>query len=200
MWSSPNRRGTRLGQTSDKAVSKEGQANRENGAATGNGAISGSGASGEDAGRLFSETVARAMGLLARREHGQVELRSKLIAKGVGADIAAGVVDKLRAEGLQSEERFASALIRRRIARGYGPVFIRAEMRERRVDDEVADAELNRTDGFWLRLAEDALARKFPPHKGRDTPYNTRARFLARRGFPADTVYRALYTKPLRQS
>ena len=200
MWSSPNRRGTRLDQTADNAVSRNGGANRGNGAASSNGASSGSSVSREEAGRLFSEAVARAMGLLARREHGRAELRSKLVAKGVDADVAAGVVEKLQAEGLQSEERFAAALVRRRIARGYGPVYIRGELRERRVDDEVADAELNRTDGFWLRLAEDALARKFPPHKGRDTPYNTRARFLARRGFPADTVYRALYAKPERQA
>ncbi len=132
------------------------------------------------------------MGLLARREHGQVELRSKLVAKGVDADTAAAVVEKLRSEGLQSEERFASALIRRRVARGYGPVYIRGELSERRVDDDVADAELNRTDAFWQQLAADALERKFPAGRGREAPYNVRARFLARRGFPADIVYRAL--------
>ena len=149
-----------------------------------------------DPDRTFSEARARAMGLLAQREHGRAELQSKLIAKGVDAGVAADVVEKLHTDGLQSEERFAAALVRRRISRGYGPVYIRGELRKRRVDDDVADAELNRTDDFWLQLAVEALARKFPAGKGREAPYNTRARFLARRGFPADTVYRALRFEP----
>jgi len=135
------------------------------------------------------------MRLLARREHGRVELRSKLIAKGVEADLAERVVEKLGGDGLQSEERFASALVRRRIARGFGPLYIRGELRERRVDDEVADAQLNRTDAFWQRLAAETLAHKFSAGRERAAPYNTCARFLARRGFPADIVYRALHAE-----
>ena len=138
------------------------------------------------------------MGLLAKREHGCAELQSKLVAKGVDAGVAADVMERLRSEGLQSEERFAAALVRRRISRGYGPVYIRGELRERRVDDDVADAELNRTDEFWLQLAVEALARKFPAGNGGEAPYNNRARFLARRGFPADIVYRALRSAPNR--
>ena len=186
MWSFPNRRGTRLVQTSGNAVSRNG------GAAMNNGKPHGTAATLQDADRTFSEAVSRAMGLLSRREHGRAELKSKLIAKGVDAGTAVDVVEKLRSQGLQSEERFASALIRRRIARGYGPVYIRGELSERRVDDEVADAELNRTDAFWQQLAADALERKFQAGRERDASYNTRARFLARRGFPADIVYRAL--------
>ena len=170
MSSSRNRRGTRSGRTAADAMAGEGGAERP-----------------------FNDALARAMGLLAQREHGRAEVQSKLIAKGVEADVAAGVVEKLRADGLQSEGRFAAALVRRRIERGYGPVYIRGELRERRVDDDAADAEMNQTDEFWLQHAMDALSRKFPPGKGRDVPYNTRARFLARRGFPADIVYRALH-------
>ena len=143
-------------------------------------------------GAAFREAVARALRLLSRREHGRAELRAKLIARGVDAGMAGRVVEKLGAEGLQSEERFAAALVRRRITRGYGPVYIRCELRKRQVDDEVADAETNRTDAFWQQLAAEALAGKFPPGEGREAPYNTRARFLSRRGFPADIVYRAL--------
>ena len=146
----------------------------------------------DNVGHSFSEALGRALRLLARREHGHLELRSKLVAKGFDEDVAAGVADKLRADGLQSDERFAAALVRRRVARGYGPLYIRGELRERRVDDEVADAELNRTDEFWFRIAVKALARKFSAEKFRAEQYNTRARFLARRGFPADIVYRAL--------
>ena len=142
--------------------------------------------------RPFNEALEWAMRLLARREYGCAELQAKLVGRGVEADIAQRVLDKLRDEGLQSEERFAAALVRRRIGRGYGPVYIRGELRERRVDDEVADAEMSRTDEFWFQLAVQALANKFPPGDESGAAYDARARFLARRGFPADTVYRAL--------
>ena len=202
MWSSRNRRRTRLGQTSDKPMFQGDGAILAGIAAAGNGvpgsrqAPSGNGAPAENASSDFREALARAMSLLSRREHGQSELRFKLVARGFEESVAACVVEQLRADGLQSEERFASALVRRRIERGYGPVYIRGELRERRVDDEVADAELKRTDSFWQELAADALARKFPPGNGRGESYNTRARFLARRGFPADMVYRALHARP----
>ena len=131
------------------------------------------------------------MRLLARREHGRAELHAKLVARGATADLADRVVAELRAQGLQSEERFAAALVRRRIARGYGPAYIRGELRERRVDDDIADAQMNQTDEFWLQLAAETLAKRFSGGK-QQAPYNTRARFLARRGFPAATIYRAL--------
>ena len=146
----------------------------------------------DDADRTFSDAMAQAMRLLAQREHGRAELQAKLTARRVEAEVAAQVLESLRADGLQSEERFAAALVRRRIGRGYGPVYIRGELRKRKVDDEVADAEMNQTDEFWLQLAMQALAQKFASGSKRGNDYNTRARFLARRGFPADIVYRAL--------
>ncbi len=149
-----------------------------------------------DAERVFNDTLARAMRLLAQREHGRVELGSKLRSRGFDAGIVESVLDKLRADGLQSEERYAAALVRRRIGRGYGPVFIRGELRERKVDDEVADSEMNQTDDFWLRQALQALARKFPGGVREGAAYNSCARFLARRGYPADIVYRALNHGP----
>ena len=150
------------------------------------------GAVAADSEGAFRDAIACAVGLLARREYGRAELQSKLIGRGVDPGVAADALEKLSDDGLQSEERFAAALVRRRVSRGYGPVYIRGELCQRRVNDSVADAELKRTDEFWLQAAVEALAGKFPAGNGRETPYSTRARFLARRGFSADTVYRAL--------
>ncbi len=179
MWSFRNRLVKPLGRISVSAVGA--------GAET---------APAEDTDRAFNDALARAMRLLAKREHGRAELHAKLVARGVEADNAHRVLDKLRDEGLQSEERFAAALVRRRVERGYGPVYIRGELRERRVVDEVAGTEMSRTDEFWSRLAAQALAKKFPPGNEPGAAYNARARFLARRGFPADIVYRALNAGP----
>ncbi len=142
-----------------------------------------------------------ALRLLGRREHGRRELAGALQAKGFAAALCAEVVQELQACGLQSDERFAAALVRRRIERGYGPVYIRAELANRQVEETLADAQLNQPDQFWLEIAARALAKKFPRRaQGQDSaacnaPTDMRsrqcvaeARFLARRGFPAELV------------
>ena len=48
----------------------------------------------------------KAMNLLARREHGFIELVDKLGVKGFEKSLSTEVVSRLRTEGLQSDERF----------------------------------------------------------------------------------------------
>lgn len=164
--------------------------------------------------RERDEARSLALNLLARREHGRAELEAKLIAKGFSAGLAAELLRDLREEGLQSDQRFAAALVRRRIDRGYGPAYIRQELQGRQVDEGLVEAELGRPDNYWQEVAQHALAKKFParfaalpsvslegercdeerPSEG-DAAYPAQARFLARRGFPADLVYRLLRQK-----
>ena len=141
----------------------------------------------------LDDAVARGVGLLARREHGYQELRAKLVAKGVAAEVAEQTVKKLAEEGIQSDQRFAEALVRHRIERGYGPAYIRGELRERRVDANLVQAQLQRPDEYWLRLAKKTLARRVAPSERLGSNLNNRhARFLARRGFSSATVLKAL--------
>ena len=165
--------------------------------------------------RERDEARSLALSLLARREHGRAELEAKLIAKGFSAGLAAELLQDLGEEGLQSDQRFAAALVRRRIDRGYGPAYIRQELRDRQVDEGLVETELSRSDNYWQEVAQRALAKKFParfavlpsvPLEGErcdeerppesDAAYSAQARFLARRGFPAELVYRLLRQSP----
>ncbi len=141
----------------------------------------------EDA--AYGKAFDRALRLLGQREHGRIELERKLVRKGFPQDVSNAVVAKLQSDGLQSEQRFAAAMVRRRVERGYGPIYIRQELRQRRVDDDVTEAELTQTGEYWLGQAHLALQKKFA---NRGEEWDARARFLARRGFPADLIYRAL--------
>ena len=137
--------------------------------------------------------MARGVALLARREHGYEELRAKLVAKGFGADLAAQAVERLAVEGMQSDRRFAEALVRRRIERGYGPAYIRGELRERHIDASLVEAELRRPDEYWQQLAQKTLAKRMPPGGRPNSRTNDRhARFLARRGFSSGVILNAL--------
>ena len=139
-----------------------------------------------------SAAMDQALRLLGRREHGRAELQAKLLAKGHGAKAVAEALNSLQERGLQSDQRFAAALAQRRIQRGYGPAYLRAELRQRQVDDEVAEAAARRPGAFWLQRAKSALEKKYGPDGQRSAPQPAQARFLARRGFPSDIVARAL--------
>jgi len=140
-----------------------------------------------------------AMRLLGQREHGRAELQAKLTAKGCASAVAAEVLEGLRENGAQSDERFAAALARRRVERGYGPLYIRAELKDRQVDSGLAEDALNQPPAYWSAVAARALAKKFPNRDGGglDAPaktdsYADQASFLSRRGFPAELIHRRL--------
>jgi len=130
---------------------------------------------------------------LATREHSRRELEQKLARKGHDSGLVREVLDDLARDGLQSDERFLESYLRSRVARGYGPMAIRAELRSRGIDDDTLDDAITRSDDYWLAVAEQARARRFGDAEPVDrSDWNRQARFLSRRGFPADLIYRAL--------
>ena len=68
------------------------------------------------------EVRVAAMDLLARREHSQRELRTKLERRFPPEQVDE-TLQTLAAEGLQSDSRFAEAYVRQRSQRGYGVFF-----------------------------------------------------------------------------
>ena len=137
-----------------------------------------------------------AIRLLARREYSRAELERRLSAKGHAAEEIGQVLDALADEGLQSDERFAEVFVRSRIARGQGPIKIRAGLGERGIDAEQARLAL---DGIqsgesvdWFELASDTLAKRFSGPGEGPRERARRERFLAGRGFDFDQVRHAL--------
>jgi regulatory protein len=96
----------------------------------------------------------QALNMLARREHSGAELRAKLAAKGFPSDIIDDALSDLNRSGWQSDERFVEAFIRVRGERGYGPVRIRAELRERGIDDELIAMHLDARAEFAGRMRQ----------------------------------------------
>ena len=104
------------------------------------------------------------------------------------------VLDGLAQRRLQSDERYAEQYVAQRAARGYGPVRIRAELRERGVDAAFVDEWLDERDPVWReRLAEVARKRfgAAGPADFRDRA--RRARFFEYRGFSAELIRRVLF-------
>ena len=137
--------------------------------------------------------LARALRMLAGREHSAPELRRKLIAKGHCVETIEEVLANLKEQGLQSDQRFAEVYVRSRVRKGYGPIRIRQDLYQRGLDDELIDSELTCSAQRWIELARSVRAKRFSDQQPSDrAAWNTQARFLARRGFPADLIYRVL--------
>ena len=128
---------------------------------------------------------------LARREHSEQELRHKLAARWEDADEVEEVLRQLKVEKLQSDERFAEAYVHHRFTAGIGPLKIRYELRQKGIDESLADAFLEPLDEEWDALMRQQRVRKYGAVIPAD--YSERmkqARFLQNRGFSPESVMR----------
>ena len=78
---------------------------------------------------------ARALALLARREHSRLELVRKLMARGFELPVIELVLTELAANNWQSEQRFAEAYLHHRSEAGFGPRRIVCELQARGITD-----------------------------------------------------------------
>ena len=142
------------------------------------------------------------MDLLARREHGSSELKTKLTRRfrkrDCDPDTVEQVTQQLIEEGLLSDERFAASRVRQLAGRGYGPSRIRNDLRQQHVEhlisetmEEVFEAEID-----WEAEAAAVYEKKYgvAPIVGdwdaRQRERGRRLRFMKYRGFGAEVSQR----------
>lgn len=130
-----------------------------------------------------------ALRLLARREHSTVELSRKLVQRGwVESEIDA-TIDRLAAEELQSDQRFAENYARSRASRHYGPLRIRAELGERGIGRDLADGAIADLEADWPALAAAWYERRYgtaAPDSLKEK--SRRQQALVRRGFAHEHI------------
>ena len=138
----------------------------------------------------------RAMDLLARREHSRAELAAKLRDRfaEAGPDAIESVLDKLAAENLQSDRRFAGEYLRMRMRRGFGWLHTRGELQSRGVADSIV-SDLARPDEEWLELAENLVESRLAGQKDLEPgsrEHQRLFRFLQGRGFSAEIAHESM--------
>lgn len=125
-----------------------------------------------------------AMNLLARREHSVWELRKKLRIRFPDDTLLDEQLSRLTEQNLQSDMRFAESYIRQRIDRGYGPVRLRGELRERGVSRSDITRLLEELAIDWRAHAMQVMHNKYGDFPPRDIKEEARrARFMQHRGF-----------------
>lgn len=129
------------------------------------------------------------MDMLARREFARQELVRKLSLKVEDLELMDAVIVKLVDEGLLCDERYTEAYTRSRWRKGFGPVRIARELREKGVSEGLILKHVDKNDDLWFSLIAQVAQKKYgnlslddPAEKAR------RVRFYQHRGFSFDHI------------
>ena len=132
-----------------------------------------------------------AMDLLSRREHTQAELRQKLQRKAFSSEEIDQTLSDLTAEGLQSDAVFAERYLQLRHQKGYGPLRIRQELKQKGVSAEAIEAAFDAAEIDWRDSLQQLYDSRFVVSDAIDYPQKMKqARFLQNRGFSPESVMR----------
>lgn len=131
-----------------------------------------------------------AMSLLARREHSRLELRQKLLKRFPEPELIDAVIERLNAEALQSDDRFAEAFVSMRKNRGQGPVRIIGELQQRGVTESVYSRYIDPSDDEWVESARAVCLRKYGAFADAPAQRAKQMRFLQYRGFSSEQIRR----------
>ena len=141
--------------------------------------------------------MARAVGLLARREHSRFELARKLqryLEPDDDASEMDRVLDRLQAQNLLSDARFAHALVAQRAPR-YGDLRVRRDLRDRGVESVEADAALEKLRGTEIARAYAVWAKRFDAPPTNANERGRQGRYLQARGFSMHAITQVLAGK-----
>jgi len=134
---------------------------------------------------------AKALDLLVRREHSRLELRQKLILRGYPSECVEPVLEQLVEERLLDENRYAELYACARVDKGYGPLRIASELRERGVPEDSVAAALAELADDWLPTLRKLHRKRFkscPPADATERMQQTRV--LRQYGFTLDQIKR----------
>ena len=130
-----------------------------------------------------------AVRILSQCEHSARQLRVKLLKKGFDAEGVDVVLHELVSRNLLSDERFAEQYAISRINKGFGPVRIAQEMRDKGVSEQLVETTLDVHAAQWPELMAKVLNKKFGTAPVLNFAERARrARFLEYRGFPASLI------------
>lgn len=133
-----------------------------------------------------------AMDLLARREHGRVELERKLRQRGAPPELIESALDRLAEEGLLNEARYLEAYIASRARSGYGPLRIREELSQRGLPRRAIEQALGESGVDWAEQLHALWQKRFGVRPQDQKDRARQGRFLAYRGYSMEQISRLL--------
>ncbi|MGE5096080.1 MAG: recombination regulator RecX [Betaproteobacteria bacterium] len=134
---------------------------------------------------------ARALRLLARREHSREELRRKLAPHMAEGEDLESLLDDFTQRGWLSDARFAEQAIRAK-ARRFGPLKLAQHLRERGLDEEAIAAGFHAAGEEGMASIEAVWKSRFHAPPADDRERARQIRFLQGRGFALEHILKFL--------
>ena len=134
---------------------------------------------------------ARAMRLLARREHSRLELHRKLAPKVMEGEDLEAVLDDLAARGWLSDARYAEQSIRAK-SRRYGPIKLAHVLRAKGIEDDAISRAFIAAAEEGASNLESIWKTRFKELPKDDRERARQVRFLQGRGFALEDVLKFL--------
>ena len=135
-----------------------------------------------------AELRARALRLLARREHTRSELERKLAGRAESPAALGELLDALAQKNQLSERRYAEERIRQ-LSRKYGPARIRQDLKAKGVSESLIEQVSSEGE---LERARAILERKYKSPAATREERARRMRFLQSRGFSSEIIFSLL--------
>ena len=133
----------------------------------------------------------RALRLLSTREHSRAELERKLANHEEVPGSLAQALDELQAKGFISDQRVIESVVHRR-AGNLGALRVRQELQAKGLDKEAVSQAVAELQATELERARGVWQKKFDAPPADAAARAKQMRFLAARGFGADTIRRVV--------
>lgn len=130
-----------------------------------------------------------AMMLLSRREHSTQELLRKIVSKGFNTNTVEQQLVELQKKDLLSDQRFTESYVRFRSQKGFGPIRIQQELRQKGIEGHLIETYANVMDNQWFERAVKVRDKRFGGELPEDITIKAKQiRFLQYRGFTQDHI------------
>lgn len=138
-----------------------------------------------------------ALFLLSRRDYGKAELfarmKRRMYEKNDGIvdeALIEGVLDKLNEQHFLDDDRVVGLLMQGYVRKGYGPLRIKQEMRQKGFAETLVDHHFSQLDVDWFDIASEVRCKKFGDEIPKDFKEKSKQiRYLQYRGFFGDMVF-----------
>lgn len=135
----------------------------------------------------------RAVAWLGRREYSVAELEQRLRRSGYEEEAISATIGWLKEHDLVSDARFAEALTRARVGKGFGPRWIENRLRGKGLAEADIEQALAAGGHDWRHIARRAARKRFGAAPCQDLKEKSRRyRFLVQRGFLGEQIQYAL--------
>ena len=141
----------------------------------------------------FTVVYNKSLDIVSRREHSRYELMQKLNKRFPETiPIIEDVLDKLVANKILDDERFAEMYLNSRARKGFGPKKIEMELYSKKVESLFISNAIE-AYGDWLENAKNELQKKFKGVAPKDYKSTMKQKqFLFNRGFTTQIIERIL--------